>query len=208
MAGALLLLACGGRVHAQAPAAEVSCEWTGRSVRVGRELAPFVEAGARPVCALAADLNGDGRGDWLLVLERVQPFARGQMEERKRALLIVVRDRTGAPRLAKRGDNAVLGSSSGGTMDPFVGVSAAAGTFELQFYGGSAWRWRQDFTFRYVPSRGTWELQEVREVRFNVIFGPSSTSRATFTSRDFGRLDIAEFNAGTWKDRIDSPDRP
>lgn len=190
-AGACLLLGSGSAA-AQPAAADESCDPGRGPVQVEREVAPFMEAGAVPVCALAADLDGDGSRDWLLVLERVSPVPTGWTDERKRTLLLVVRDRAGGLRLAARSDRAVLSSNFGGLMDPFADVSAGRGTFTLQHYGGSAWRWEWDFTFRYVPARGTWELAEVLERRFNVIFGPGTTTESTTRApRDFRGVSIA-----------------
>ena len=90
--------------------------------------------------------------------------------------------------------------------DPFAGVAAGTGSFQLLHYGGDAWRWERDFTFRYVPSRGTWELVEVFD-RLSHAVGFEPSREATFRAPgDFrrrghrgvqrGGLDVAAVTGG------------
>ena len=108
----LLVGGCGG-AEERAGAADGECDPERGGVPVAAELPPFVETGAVPVCVLAANLNSDGRRDWLMVWERLRPQSPGQMEERRRTLLLVVRDGTGGLRLAVRSDDALFNSNYG-----------------------------------------------------------------------------------------------
>src|SRR3954462_12309690 len=89
-------------------------------LKVPAEVRPFVEAGSKAIAVEAADLNGDGRGDFVLVLERENPpkdkddFPVGQ-----RPLLILVRGADGKLSAAKRNERVVMCSRCGGVFgDP------------------------------------------------------------------------------------------
>lgn len=165
------------------------------------ELAAFVLPETRALCAAGADLNGDGRRDYLLVLEKVsaREYDPGK-EQGERPLLVLVREPGGALRVAARNDHVVYCAACGGMFgDPFEGVEARAETFTIYHYGGSAWRWRADYTFRYVPAAGTWRLAKVIELSYHTA-EPDKMQRTTFIAPDhFGEIDLADFHPERWK---------
>lgn len=182
--------------------AEVQCSPT-ISRAIPRELERFVDAGARPVCAQPGDVNADGTPDFVLVIERLGVYYTGaELQNAKRALLVLVREPGGSLRLAARSDHAVMCSQCGGVFgDPFEGVEAQPGSFTVYHYGGSAWRWRADYTFAYVPSAGTWRLAKVKELTHWTL-DPNKIQERTFTTPgDFGAIDLARFRPETWNPR-------
>ena len=174
------------------------------AAEVPAEVESFVEVGTLPIAIEHADLNGDGRTDFLLVLEK-QKVAESDpdLEERQRPLLILVREPGGALTLRKRNDRVVYCSSCGGAMgDPFVGVKTAGTAFTVQHYGGSAWRWSAETTFRYSRRDDTWQLTRVELRSFHALDPDDSVEVEVYEPpRDFGKIDLADFDPDDWKGR-------
>lgn len=169
--------------------------------RIPDELAAFVLPDTRALCAAGADLNGDGLGDYVLVLEKVSERTYGPGKEgSERPLLVVVREPGGALRVAARNDRLVYCAACGGVFgDPFEGVETRAQTFTVYHYGGSGWRWRADYTFRYVPAAGTWRLAKVIELSYHAA-EPDKMQRTLFIAPDhIGEIDLADFDPEHWK---------
>lgn len=169
--------------------------------RIPDELAAFVLPETRPLCAAGADLNGDGLRDYVLVLEKVseREYDPGK-EGGERPLLVLVREPGGALRVAARNDRLVYCAACGGVFgDPFEGIEAGAESFTVYHYGGSGWRWRADYTFRYVRAAGAWRLAKVVEVSYHAA-EPDKLQRWTFIAPDhFGDIDLADFHPDRWK---------
>src|ERR1044072_7852895 len=116
-------------------------------LQIPAEVQPFVETGTKAIALEAADLNGDGRGDFVLVLERENPAKdEDDLPVNERPLLILVRGVDGKLAEAKRNERVVMCSRCGGIFgDPFDGVIVARNTFTVLLYGGSAWRWAYSY---------------------------------------------------------------
>src|SRR5690348_14425498 len=80
------------------------------------DLRAFVEPGTRPIWFSKADLDKDGRDDFLLVLQKDRkPGAEEyEIEEKQRPLLLLVRGTDGKLREAARNERVVLCSNCGG----------------------------------------------------------------------------------------------
>lgn len=165
------------------------------------EVRPFVAEQTRPLSLAGADLNGDGRQDFALVLERqkAQP-SHTDIKDLQRPLLILVRQSDGTLKEVKRNDMVVYCSTCGGMMgDPFQGVQAGTKTFTVSHYGGSSWRWSVDYRFDYSRRDTTWQLVRVEEKSFHAS-EPDKVETAVFTPPDhYGKIDIADFDPGNWK---------
>lgn len=173
-------------------------------VEVPTEVRPFVEVGTLPIAVEQVDLNGDARMDVLLVLEKQKAAASDpDIEEGQRPLLILVRERRGALTLRKRNEEVVYCSSCGGAMgDPFVGVKTMGTAFTVQHYGGSAWRWSAEYTFRYSRRDDTWQLTRVELRSFHALDPDDSVEVNVYEPpKDFGKIDIVDFDPDDWKGR-------
>src|ERR1044071_7743011 len=108
-------------------------------LKIPDEVRPFVASGTKAIALEAADLNGDGRGDFILVLEKENPPKdANDFPVNQRPLLILVRGDDGKLTEAKRNERVVMCSQCGGIWgDPFEGVVAARNSFSVEFYGGS-----------------------------------------------------------------------
>ena len=170
---------------------------------VPAEVRPFVAPGACAAAVARADLDRDGRADHVVVLGRPRPAGTAAWDdEAPRALLVLVADPGGGVRLAARNDRLVLCPGCGGAMgDPFVGVEARPGAFTVQHYGGSSWRWATSVTFAYSRRDRAWQLVRVEEDQFHASEPAKVTHRVATPPRDFGKIDLREFDPERWRGR-------
>src|ERR1700752_5224914 len=112
-------------------------------LKVPAEGSTFVEAGTRAIAVEKSNLNGDGRDDYILVLEKENPAKdANDFPTAQRPLLILLRGADGKLVSTKRNDRIVMCSQCGGVFgDPFEGVIAGRNTFSVEHYGGSNWAW-------------------------------------------------------------------
>ena len=162
----------------------------------------FVAKGEKAIWLSQADLDRDGDSDFILVLERPPASADEDMEPGQRPLLLLLREADGKLREAKRNERMVMCPRCGGVMgDPFVGIESGPGTFTVQHYGGSSWRWSADYKFNYSRRDRTWQLVLVEESSFHASDPTTEkTTRAT-PPKDFGKIDLADFDPDDWKGR-------
>ena len=163
---------------------------------IAAELRSFVLPGTRPIAIERGDLNGDGREDIVLVLER-QKARPGDddIEQNQRPMLILVRQADGSLKLAGRNDAVAHCATCGGMMgDPFVGVEVGTRTFTVSNYGGSAWRWSVDYRFDYSRRDDTWQLVRVAESSFHASDPNKAKNKVSRPPKDFGKIDFADFD--------------
>ena len=182
-----------------APAAPAARQDDGPQVPA--EVRPFVEAGAKAIAVEAADLNGDGRGDYVLVFERGNPAKDADdFPVNQRPLLILVRGEDGRLSEAKRNERVVMCSRCGGVFgDPFEGVVAERNTFTVMFYGGSNWRWAYSYRFNYSRADRTWQLVRAEETEYHTSDPEKMKTKVFIPPRDYGKIDLAAFDPEHYK---------
>ena len=165
-------------------------------LKVPAEVTPFVESGTKAIALEKSDLNGDGREDFILVLEKEKPakdaddFPVGQ-----RPLLILMRGADGKLTMAKRNEKIVMCSQCGGVFgDPFEGVFAKRNTFSVEHYGGSNWRWKYSYKFNYSRIDKSWELVRVEDISYHTSDPEKAKTKIYTAPRNFGKIDIADFD--------------
>lgn len=167
------------------------------SAGVPDELKPFIPAHAELYFHDIADLNGDGREDAVLVVESA---ATADGDSGQRTLLIAIRQADGKLKVVKQNDKAVYCRVCGGTMgDPLVGVDVKARAITIEHYGGSGWRWGNTISFAYSRRDDTWQLVRVEEYSFHFSNPDKVKSRTYKPPRDFGKIDIADFDPERFK---------
>lgn len=127
-----------------------------------KELTPFVPAGKEMLDFSKADLNGDGRADYILILkmagEDTLSFDNTNWDA-QRTLLLLTRQSNNKLKQAASNNELVLCRHCGGAMgDPYMGLSSKPGEFTLEFYGGSSWKWGQTITFHYDKVKKNWYI--------------------------------------------------
>jgi hypothetical protein len=163
---------------------------------VPSELRPFVLPGTKPIEIERGDLNGDGRQDVVLVLERqkLRP-SDDDIEAGQRPVLILIRQSDGRLKLAARNDAVAYCSTCGGIMgDPFVGIQIGSRSFTVSNYGGSAWRWSFDYRFDYSRQDDAWQLVRVTESSFHTSEPNKAKTKVRRPPKDFGKIGFAEFD--------------
>ena len=168
----------------------------GGELKVPTEVAPFVEAGTKAIAVERGDLNGDGREDFILVLEKENPAKdEYDMPKNQRPLLILTRGADGKLTLAKRNERIIMCSECGGVFgDPFEGVTVGRNTFTAEFYGGSAWRWKYSYKFNYSRIDKTWQLVRAEEISYHTSDPDKMKTVVRTPPRGFGKIDIADFD--------------
>ena len=170
-------------------------------LQVPAEVRPFVEAGTKAIAVEAADLNGDGRGDFVLVLERESPaLDKDDFPVNQRPLLLLLRGADGKLSAAKRNERLVMCSKCGGVFgDPFEGIEAGRNTFTVNFYGGSNWRWKYSYKFNYSRVDKTWQLVRAEEISYHTSDPDKMKTRVLTPPRDYGKIDLADFDPENYK---------
>ena len=165
-------------------------------IKIPAEVAPFVEKGTAAIALEKGDLNGDGREDFILVLEKENPAKdKDDLPSAQRPLLILLRGADGKLALTKRNERIVMCSQCGGIFgDPFEGVIAGRNTFSVEHYGGSGVRWKYSYKFNYSRIDKTWQLVRVEDLSYHTSNPNKGKTQIYTTPKDFGKIDIADFD--------------
>ncbi|WP_295949276.1 hypothetical protein [uncultured Xanthomonas sp.] len=139
-----------------------------------------VPAGYQPLAQLQADLDGDGRADYLVALQQ-----RGEAQRDPapaRPLLIFVQQGGGHYRLAARNDRVILKRDEGGQCDPFTDgdepFAAKGRYFTVQNGVSCGQHWTDFITFRYDPQRKQWLFHKRIQQRWEMNPNPSPDAEA------------------------------
>ncbi len=193
----LAVLVCLCAAHLTAAAQE-------GELKVPAEVAPFVEAGTKAIAVERGDLNGDGREDFILVLEKENPAKdKYDFPLNQRPLLILTRGADGKLSVAKRNERLVMCSECGGAFgDPFEGITVGRNTFTADFYGGSAWRWKYSYRFNYSRADRTWQLVRTEELSYHTSDPDKMKTVVHTPPRDFGKIDVADFDPENYLKKV------
>ena len=89
--------------------------------------------------------------------------------------------------------------------DPYQGITVKPGSFSLDFYGGSSWRWSTVYTFKYDVIKKNWYLQQHASSGFQS-GDPETTIENTVINRnEIGDVTLQNFtpyynaDSSTWK---------
>jgi hypothetical protein len=163
------------------------------ALNIPTEVQEFIETDAAPIALEKADLNGDGRTDFLVVTERAR-IAGEESPGDQRLLFILLRGTDGKLKPGDRSEMVVYCKSCGGVMgDPFAGVEVRRGSFIVNNYGGSNLRWSESYQFDYSRRDKTWQLVRAVSETFNAL-EPKKMKTKILTSKNFGKINLADFD--------------
>ena len=162
------------------------------------EIQAALPAGQALLAWEAADLNRDGRPDAIMVSEAKTA---GE-DEGPRLLQVLLRQPDGKLKVAVRSERAVMCRQCGGAFgDPFEGIQTQAGGFTLLHYGGSSWRWREDYRFAWSRRDQTWQLVAVDSLSYHTSDPDNEKKQHARPPRDFGLINLADFDYENWQGR-------
>ncbi|MBI2417123.1 MAG: hypothetical protein HYV28_04350 [Ignavibacteriales bacterium] len=167
---------------------------------IPKEVKPFIEKGTWVLALQEADLNGDGKMDYVMILtkEDSDPYN----DDGQRPLILLIRKPDNSLYMAKRNENIVLCKECGGILgDPFASLKAEKKTFTITHFGGDALRWFYSYTFNYSRVDNTWQLVRAEE-RSSNIYSPEDDWDSVFTPpKHFGKIDFSDFDPNDFKNR-------
>lgn len=171
---------------------------TSQAAKPAAEIQAALPAGQALLAWEAADLNRDGRPDAILVSEAK---AAGE-DDGPRLLQVLLRQPDGKLKVAVRSERALMCRQCGGVFgDPFEGIQTQAGGFSLLHYGGSNWRWREDFRFAWSRRDQTWQLVAVDSLSYHTSDPDKQSQKHARPPRDFGLINLADFDYENWQGR-------
>ena len=129
----------------------------------GKEIADFVPDGWELMDDVGIDFNGDGIVDHIGVLDPESSMGSGgELGWPPRILFAVASEGEGQYRLDFQDEKLIRTRGEGGVYgDPYLPLTAEGCSFTTHTYGGSAWRWSEDYTYTY--KEGTWYLTSSEE---------------------------------------------
>lgn len=127
----------------------------------GSCLEAFVAEDWKLMDCVELDFNGDGICDYVGVQEAIEP--RGARCWIPRVLFAVAGDENGNYHLEFQDENLIRTRGEGGVFgDPYLPLTAEGSSFTTHGYGGSGWRWSEDYT--YTWKEGTWYLTYAKNI--------------------------------------------
>lgn len=120
----------------------------------GGKLEDFVPEDWRIMDSVELDFNKDGYSDYVGVLEADIPKA--SYWGYPRILFAIGSDEIDGYHLEFQDINLIRTGNEGGFFDPYEPLTAEGTSFTTHAWGGSAWKWSEDYTYTY--KEGIWYL--------------------------------------------------
>jgi hypothetical protein len=131
-------------------------------IQVPPEVVRFVEPGTTAIALEKGDVNGDGKPDYLLVLERLGDDGQ-QKPDDIRGLLVLVRQKTGELKLVT-GNKTILGCAIMQGAGGSITVTPMGDGFDVEdHFGSGTVGGTKRFKFTYIKAEQTWVLVQVDE---------------------------------------------
>lgn len=143
----------------------------------GLKLEDFVAEEWVLLDSVELDFNGDGFSDYVAVQQvetdrEIEKQNQGTHRIFPRILFAVAGDGEGKYHLDFQDENLIRRWSEGGVFgDPYLPLTAEGSSFTTHAFGGSGWKWSEDYTYTY--SEGTW-IQTLSVDHYG--YGPYTTS--------------------------------
>lgn len=144
----------------------------------------------------SGNLNLDEYKDYVMVLKKIDEEKISDVVEHpeKRPLLILIGQKDGSFKQVRKNNNSVYCVDCGGVMgDPYTGLSLEKGSFTINHYAGSSWRWTKNITYNYSEKEKDWFLQEVKSSSFHAS-DPEKVEGKVLTKKDFGKVTFQNYD--------------
>ena len=162
---------------------------------------------------MTGNLNRDDQDDIVIILEEENrtltadltegadggagaggaPQDKYELNEKKRPVMLLTRNRNGELKFARRNDNIVLCTDCGGVMgDPYTGIAIKNGYFSIEHYGGSNWRWTRIMTFKYSEQTKEWYLHKDGGDSYHTS-NPKKVEEKVLSKKDFGTIKFEDY---------------
>jgi hypothetical protein len=180
-----------------------------QNTAVPEELKPFILDGYEVLDFAKNDMNGDSLEDYILILkikgEDTLTYE-NEKPDAARPLLLIIRQADKPLKHILTNNELVYCKQCGGVMgDPYQSITTKPGEFTLDFYGGSSWRWSDNYTFRYDKIKKDWFLQSHYSSSFQS-GDPDNTTETTVINRsETGDVTLKQFtpyynaDSSSWK---------
>lgn len=130
----------------------------------GKTAQDFVPVGWTTLAKAEGDLNKDAASDVVLILRQAAEAQEPKPVDVPRILTVLLKQPDQTYRLSVSSTTIVFCQTCGGVLgDPFQELSYVKGTFVVQHYGGSNWRW--EYTHRYRFQDREWYLIGITQSR-------------------------------------------
>ncbi len=160
------------------------------------EARSFLLPGYEMLDYIAGDLNNDKKADAILVLKQTGEDTIDT--DVNRPFVILIRQTNGKLQQVVRNDSAILCYRCGGVFgDPYQGIEINESGFDIDFYGGSSWRWSRHYFFKYNAAKKNWYLHRDFSSSYHVTDEDldKSATETTIDATELGSISIAEFNS-------------
>jgi hypothetical protein len=142
--------------------------------------------------SLSGDINNNKIRDLVLILKHIQE---DDNYDTTRPLLLLEGNSQGLYRLMAKNDNVVLCKICGGVFgDPYDGISINNGTFSIEHYGGSRFRWTRIITFKFDKSSNQFILKRDSGIDYDNGNLDKKSEKRSYNKKDFGRLEFTKYN--------------
>ncbi len=163
-----------------------------------KQLKAFVPAGFAIKDTAFGDLNKDKKTDVVLIIYNLNEDDKNFDDTAMsigRPLLVLIQQKDGKLKLAKRTDNVVMCKQCGGMMgDPFESITIKNNAFTVAFYGGSSWRWGYTYGFSWNATLQNWQLTKENHVTFQSGNPEATMKKTNIPASEISNLNMDNFN--------------
>lgn len=166
-----------------------------QELTIPAEAKSFIIPGFEPLDYVTGDINGDRKLDAILVLKQPGEDTVDMDEAKPRLMLLLVRQADGKLKQVARNEKAILCRQCGGVFgDPYNGTIIEANGFTISFYGGSSWRWGNDYRFVYKSLKKNWFLTKESQTSFQSGDPEHTTKEVLIEEKELGIVPFEKFD--------------
>jgi hypothetical protein len=165
------------------------------TVKIPDIMAALIPSGYMAINIVYGNLNMDTATDALVVIQKRQlnMTPDDSSFDGDRTLLLFIKEKGVYKKVASNGSVALCEECGGMMGDPFQGVEIKNGEFTVYNYGGSAWRWSEEVTFKYNKLDKHWYAKEQVNETFHAADESHTKLRKILTAKQLGKIRFEQF---------------